>query len=67
MGAECVYMLFSALEQCVHIQDAWEMKSVRDEDSGELLSARDSIQLAKEEGKIGSRTLWQAFMEVCIP
>ena len=40
------------------------MSSVRDADNDELLSARDSIALAREQGKIGTRTWWQSFLEV---
>ena len=46
------------------LQEAWKMPSSQDEDSDEMLSARDSIAQARQHGKSGTRTLWQNLTEV---
>ncbi|KAK9812387.1 hypothetical protein WJX73_006816 [Symbiochloris irregularis] len=46
------------------LREAWKMPKLQNADSDEMLSARDSIAQAREQGKIGTRTLWQSLVEV---
>ena len=47
-----------------HAQEASKMSDQQEQgDSTEMVSARDEIALAKEQGKISTRTVWQSILE----
>lgn len=48
-------------------QDGWNMASVQATDSDEFVSARDSIDMAKQQGRISTRTILKSVVEVIVP